>query len=119
MSFSQTYKVILTPTFEFQARELLKKYPHIKTDFLTLKDSLKKDPITGHDSLGKDCFKVRMAISDKNVGKSGGARVIIAVKVIDKEVYLLTVYNKGEKNSLIKRELEKLLTLKQKMFPKK
>ncbi len=51
-----------------EAQKMLKKYPHIKEDFFRLRDLLRIDPITGNDALGKDVFKVRMQITDKNKG---------------------------------------------------
>lgn len=42
-------------------------------------------------------------------GKSGGARVISVVKVLAETVVLLSIYSKGEKNSISDREIQKLL----------
>ncbi|RYD95631.1 MAG: hypothetical protein EOP50_07690 [Sphingobacteriales bacterium] len=50
-----------------------------------------------------------MIISDKSSGESGAARVIIEVKVIDKEVYVLSVYDKSYIEDLTEKELKKLL----------
>jgi len=106
---STNYKVIPTDVFVSEAKKLAKKYPHIKNDFHELQKQLKKDPISGNDSLGQSCYKVRMPISDKNKGQSGGARVIIEVKVIDKIVYVLSVYDKSVRENLLEGELNKLL----------
>lgn len=92
-----------------EARRLKKKYPNIGDSFHQLSKDLKKDPITGNDSLGKDCYKVRMEIEGKNSGESGAARVIINVKVIDRCVYVLSVYEKGTKDTLLATELDKIL----------
>ncbi len=56
-----------------------------------LKNSLKnkeleENPTTG-TPLGNDVYKIRLAIVSKNKGKSGGARVISFVKIIDETVY--------------------------------
>lgn len=88
---------------------MAKKYPHIKEDFLLLRNILRVDPITGNDPLGRDIFKVRMQISDKNKGQSGGARVIIQVKIIDKVVYVLSVYNKSVLETMIDKAITQLL----------
>lgn len=50
-----------------------------------------------------------MAITDKNKGERAGARVIIEVQVVDKDVYVLSVYDKSVRSDLVKGELEKLL----------
>ncbi len=107
-SQSKNYKIVPTDVFLSDAKKLAKKYPKIKEDFFDLRNILKKDPITGNDSLGDDMYKVRMQISDKNKGQSGGARVIIQVKIIDKVVYVLSVYDKGKIDNLIDKQLQKL-----------
>lgn len=106
---SENYKIFPTENFIKEAKSLKKKYPNIKDDFHELQKQLKKDPITGNDPLGKDCYKVRMTISGKNSGKSGAARVIINVKIIDNEVYVLSVYDKSDKEDIYDKELKKLL----------
>ena len=50
--------------------------------------------------LGKDCFKIRVAIPSKNRGKSGGARVITHVRVIGENVFLLSIYDKSEQEAV-------------------
>jgi mRNA-degrading endonuclease RelE of RelBE toxin-antitoxin system len=102
------YRIITTPPFEKAAKRLSKKYPLIKKDIKELAGSLKINPIQG-DSLGKDCYKVRIQISGKNTGKSGGARVIINVKIIAAKVYLLTIYDKADKSTLLRDELDELM----------
>ena len=50
-----------------------------------------------------------MAIASKGKGKSGGARVITCVKVIDQNVFLLSIYDKSEKGTIGDNELIMLL----------
>lgn len=107
-SFSESYKIICTPTFLSEARQLSKKYPNIKADFLALKDVLKNNPEQG-DNLGHGLRKIRMEISDKAGGKSGGARVIIQVKIIYRTVYVLSTYDKAEYDTVITELLKKHL----------
>jgi mRNA-degrading endonuclease RelE of RelBE toxin-antitoxin system len=102
------YNVYTTPPFKKSAKRLIGKYPQLKTDIRNLADSLKENPIQG-DSLGKDCYKVRMKITSKNTGKSGGVRIIINVQIIHNAVHLLTIYDKAEKSDLFSGELDKLL----------
>jgi mRNA-degrading endonuclease RelE of RelBE toxin-antitoxin system len=108
-SSSKRFKIICTSVFLEEAKRLAKKHPHIRNDFFTLRDQLRIDPVTGNDSLGNDMYKVRMPISDTNKGQSGGARVIIQVKLIDKTVYILSVYSKSEISTIIDSALQKLL----------
>lgn len=52
-----------------------------------------------------------MSITSKSKGKSGGSRVITCVKVIEQDVYLLTIYDKSEKENISDKELDELLQL--------
>lgn len=113
----KAYKVFPTTIFMEQAKKLAKKYPLIKGDFKELQKQLKKDPITGNDYLAKDCYKVRMSITGKSKGQSGGARVIIEVKIVDRKVYVLSVYDKADKGSIFDKELKKCLQKRLEQFP--
>ena len=81
----------------------------MKNDFEVFLDDIENNPLQG-DSLGKDCYKVRMAIASKNKGKSGGARVITCIKIVKEKVILLSIYDKKEQDSISDKEIDKLLT---------
>jgi hypothetical protein len=104
-----SYSVKTIDIFERQAKRLAKKYSSLKTDLLKLVQQLKQNPETG-TPLGNSCFKVRMAITSKGKGKSGGARVITHFVVTERNVYLLTIFDKSEKDNLTDRELKELLS---------
>lgn len=70
-----SYDVIAIPSFKRKLKKLAKKFPSIKTDLTYLAESLRTNPTQGTD-LGNNCYKVRMAITSKGKGKSGGARII-------------------------------------------
>jgi mRNA-degrading endonuclease RelE of RelBE toxin-antitoxin system len=53
--------------------------------------------------------KVRMAISSKGKGKRAGARVISYVLVQDTTVFLLTIYDKSEKENIDNSEILELI----------
>ncbi|MBM6720250.1 type II toxin-antitoxin system RelE/ParE family toxin, partial [Bacteroides gallinaceum] len=64
--------------------------------------------------LGGGLRKIRMAITSKGKGKSGGARVIsftVVVAVEESEINLLYIYDKAERSSISKKEIEELLRL--------
>lgn len=105
-----SFDVYSTDFFSKELKRLCKKYPSIKSDFTALIDSLKKDPMQGQ-ALGKDCYKIRLAITSKGKGKSGGSRVITCVKIVSNAVFLLSIYDKGEKENVSDNELDKLLKL--------
>lgn len=103
-----SYNLIVTPAFERDSKPLLKKHKSLKTDLAGLFKSLENKPTQGKP-LGKDCYKIRLAITSKGKGKSGGARVITCVKIISEKVFLLTIYDKSEKEDISDKELNELL----------
>ena len=105
-----SYKLSVTHWFESQAKRLRKKYPSLKNDLETLFASLMEVPVQG-TSLGKSCYKIRLAIKSKGKGKSGGARVITHVHVTETTVYLLDIYDKSEQDTISDAELDALLAL--------
>ena len=46
-----------------------------------------------------------MGITSKNRGKSGGARVITYVKITDEIIYLLSIYDKADTDSIADNEI--------------
>lgn len=103
-----SYKIIAVPTFKKALKKLVKKYPSLKTELAVLFETLEENPIQG-TSLGKNCYKIRLAISAKGRGKSGGARIITNIIITDKTVYLLSIYDKANKENLTDKELIELL----------
>lgn len=60
-------------------------------------------------AIGNNCYKIRLAISSKGKGKSGGARLITNIVITEETVYLLSIYDKSEKENLSDKELLELL----------
>ena len=103
-----SFKIILSTEFEKQVKGLNKKYPSLKSDLAILATTLKADPFSG-TPIGKNCYKIRVAIASKGKGKSGGARVITCVKIVQRNIFLLSIYDKSEKDTISDRELVALL----------
>lgn len=99
-----SFKISPTPLFEKELKRLSKKYTSIKSDISAEIFSLMENPTMGK-ALGNNCFKIRMAISSKNRGKSSGARIITYVKIIDEIIYLIAIYDKSESDTISDREL--------------
>ena len=70
---------------------------------------LAENPAIGKEIL-PGCFKVRMAISSKVKGKSGGARIITHLHISQTMVYLLTIYDKSEQEDISDSEIKYLLS---------
>lgn len=96
--------------FEKGLKSLSKKYPSIRNDYAALLGELEANPKSGN-AIGKNCYKVRMAIASKNKGKSGGARVIthLLAKLEGETLYLLKIYDKSDLGTISDKELEELL----------
>ncbi len=102
------FKVLLTPPFEKQLKRLVRKYPSLKKEIDSLINNLELEPVQG-TPIGQHCFKIRLSISSKAKGKSGGARVITYVLVTESTVYLLSIYDKSEREDISNAELKLLL----------
>ena len=103
-----SYKIELSENFKKEAKKLSKKYPSLKTELATLFTNLETIPTLG-TPLGNSIYKIRLAISSKNKGKSGGARVMSFVLITDTTVLLFSIYNKGDKDSISDDEIKELL----------
>jgi mRNA-degrading endonuclease RelE of RelBE toxin-antitoxin system len=103
-----SYKAKSIPKFERELKRLAKKYVSLKAEYIELVQSLKERPEQG-TALGNNCYKIRLSISSKGKGKRGGGRVITYVHVSQTTVYLLTIYDKAEKENISDGELESLL----------
>src|ERR1700759_3448482 len=100
-----SYNIRTTAPFEKQAKKLAKKYPSLKNDLLLLIESLEINPAQG-TSLGNNFYKIRLAITSKTKGKSGGARVITFVRVINETVFLASIYDKSKQAAISDKELK-------------
>ena len=104
------YNIEVSGNFEKESKRLAKKYKSLKTEITELIAELETNPTKG-TSLGNDIYKIRLAIKSKGKGKSGGARIISYVKVLEAQVLLFSIYNKSEKETLTDKEIKDLLKL--------
>jgi mRNA-degrading endonuclease RelE of RelBE toxin-antitoxin system len=102
------FDVIPTPRFLRQVKKLKKKYKSLIHELLDFEDSLAQNPTQGTD-LGNNTYKVRLAIESKNSGKSGGARVITYIINEQKEVYLLSIYDKSDISTVKDTDLKSII----------
>ena len=98
------YKIETLPNFEREAKPLLKKYPSLKEELAQLLEKLTVSPNTGVP-LGKNCYKIRLAVASKGKGKSGSARIITYLLVSQTTVFLLSIYDKSEHESVSTQQL--------------
>jgi hypothetical protein len=103
-----SYNIIPIPVFQRQAKRLMKKYPSLKKELIALRNELINNPMQGQ-TIGNGCYKIRLAIESKGKGKSGGARIVTHVHVDQENIFLLTIYDKSEKENIADSELKSLL----------
>jgi mRNA-degrading endonuclease RelE of RelBE toxin-antitoxin system len=103
-----SYNVIAVPHFSRELKRLARKYPSLKSEYQVLVQELKENPEKGVP-LGNDLYKIRLAIASKGRGKSGGARVITYLKTEHGNVYLLSIYDKGERDTVSDNEIKNIL----------
>ncbi len=111
--------VKITKSFKTAAKPLLKKYQSLSKDLLNLEKTLVSTPRLG-TPLGKEAYKIRLKVTSKGKGKSGGARVISLVEttligyaeaISDEEIIvnLLTIFDKGDVDNISDKELKDLI----------
>ena len=103
-----SYSIFPTHRFEKELKQLAKKFPSLKNEFAELIADITANPEAG-TFIGNNCYKIRLAIGSKGKGKSGGARVITYLYIETETVYLLTIYDKGEKKDLKANELNDMI----------
>ena len=103
-----SYTIIEQDLYLKALKKLSKKYRNIESDiddFLLSMDSM--------DDLGvelkSNVYKVRIANSNKNKGKSSGYRLISYVKLTHNELHLIYIYDKSSLVNISEKELDKLL----------
>ena len=105
------YTIKTAKSFDKEIKRLRKRYASIADDYENLLNELRNNPHLGTD-LGGGLRKIRMAITSKGRGKSGGARVItfsVVVAVEETDINLLFIYDKAERASITMNEILDLL----------
>lgn len=104
-----SYNVVTIPPFDRQLKRLVKKFPSLKTEFTNLIENLELEPEQGK-AITNSCYKIRLSIKSKGRGKSGGARVITHVQILENNVFLLAIYDKSEQDDISDKEIGYLLS---------
>lgn len=105
-----SYRVNTTDPFERDARRLARKYPSLIGEIGRLIAELKVSPNLG-TAIGRKCYKIRLKITSKGKGSSGGARVITCVVAVTETVFLLSIYDKSEQENISEKRLAELLQM--------
>lgn len=111
------YKFRYTPIFNKELKRLSKKHKSLKKDIEKLKEEIKANPLLGKN-LGGGIKKIRLKISSKKQGKSGGARVIthelifnVNTEEEEKNILFVTIYDKSEYDTIDNDIIKEFITL--------
>ena len=102
--------MIATEPFTRKIKKLARKHKSVKSDLVRIIELLSDNPTLG-TPLGKNCYKIRMAITSKGKGKSGGARIVTYVRIVKKTVFLLDIFDKSDRSTISDNELIYLIDL--------
>ena len=103
-----SYKIKTIPRFEKDVKRLKKRFPKIKEDLNNLIYDLQENPKIG-TSLGDNIYKIRIPNSSIPTGKSGGFRVITFYE-LESVIYLITIYSKSEKDTILTNKLKDIIS---------
>lgn len=90
-------------------KKLSKTYRNIDLDIKHFLKSINAKEDLGIE-LKSNVFKVRIANSDKNKGKSAGYRLISYLAVVEKELHLLYIYDKSKLVNITEKEVDEFVT---------
>lgn len=103
------WKVDFTREFVRGAKILKKRYKSFLSDLDKFKDSIMENPFQGIE-LYPGIRKIRLTITSKGKGKSGGARVITLTYHVSKEegkVHFLVIYDKSDADTVDLKVVQK------------
>jgi hypothetical protein len=105
--------ILIRKTFIRAAKKINKRYALLWRDIDALVETLVQNPTQGVD-LGNGFYKIRMTITGKISGKSGGARVITYLYEPETDtentvLHLVYLYDKTDTNSISKNDMLDML----------
>ena len=97
--------------FEKSFKKIFKKYKYTaRNDLTKFLQEIKTNPKIG-TYLGDNLYKVRLANSAKNQGKSSGYRVITYYIDDSKSIFLVDIYDKSQLSNISKELLVKIVKI--------
>jgi len=102
------YRSIILPHFKRQLKPYAKKHPHIKDALIVCLGKFEKSL---SDSLGHRLYKLRIKVPGLKKGKSKGFRLILYLLEKEKLIVPVTIYFKGDKESMMNTEINEHLEI--------
>ena len=97
-----SFEIFRSDEFTVALKKLAKRHKSLADDYARFLEDLKQNPFQGVE-IAPNIRKVRLAISSKGRGKSGGARVItynLLVSEHDGVIYLLLIDDKADASNV-------------------
>lgn len=102
------YTVVEQELYKKALKKLSKTYRNIDLDIKNFLKSINTKEDLGIE-LKSNVFKVRVANSNKNKGKSSGYRLISYFEIIENELHLLYIYDKSKLVNVTEKEVDELV----------
>ncbi len=103
-----SYNVLPSPYFKKSFKDIFKNQRSLDKDVNIVVERLKENPRQG-TLIGENIYKIRLAITSKGRGKSGGARIITYVIDEDEIIHLLDIYDKSEKDNISDNRIKTII----------
>lgn len=97
-----SFEIQTTSYFDAEAKRLTKRHRSFINDLSDLRDSILENPYQGTE-ISPGIRKIRMTITSKGRGQSGGARVITFTYMVNERdgvVILLLLYDKSDASNI-------------------
>lgn len=105
------FEFVETSVFDKELKRLSKKHKSLKNDIENLKTEIEKNPNIGIN-LGDGFKKIRINITSKGKGKSGGGRVVTQNVIISQnhqKIIMVFLWDKSEMENVDIKILKQLL----------
>lgn len=100
------FNIRTLPQFERDFVILQKKYEFLKPETETILNIISKQPDIG-TSLGFEFYKIRNTVTYKGI--ESGAKVIIYYTILKGVIYLITMYDKTDRDTITRVKLQEIL----------
>ena len=103
------FEIVEHALYEKAFKKLSKRYRNIEKDIGDFFKTIKSTEDLGVE-LKPNVYKVRIANSNKNKGKSSGYRVLTYVALIDNTLHMLYIYDKSDIGNLTESQVDDIIT---------
>jgi len=106
-----TFEIQTTSYFDAEAKRLAKRHRSFVDDLSDFRDSILNNPYQGTE-ISPGIRKIRMTITSKGRGQSGGARVITFTYMVNERdgvVILLLLYDKSDTSNIKMNVVRKII----------